>query len=178
MRQRGPRRLGYAHRAQDLGGQALLAEVVETMTQLAGITTNFAARFIHQQLATQFGEPLDAQGQAQRLLIVGMGKLGGRELNVSSDVDYIFIYPEDGEPRGRLKADGNRRYLARLGKRLIAVLNEVTSDGQVFRVDMRLRPYGDSKITCSSSLENYCSRKVMNGSATLSGSRRVMNDER
>ena len=145
---------------RDLGGHAPLAEVVETMTQLAEITTNFAACFIHRQLATQFGEPLDAQGQAQRLLIVGMGKLGGRELNVSSDVDYIFIYPEDGEtagsPEGGRKIDAYN-FFARLGKRLIAVLNEVTADGQVFRVDMRLRPYGDSgPLTCSLlSLENY-----------------------
>jgi glutamate-ammonia-ligase adenylyltransferase len=92
-------------------------------------------------------------------MIVGMGKLGGRELNVSSDVDYIFIYPEEGETagsEGRAKID-NYDFFARLGKRLINALGESTADGQVFRVDMRLRPNGDSgPLVCSlDSLENY-----------------------
>ena len=139
---------------------APLAEVVETMTTLADITTNHALDFWHRQLAAQFGEPLDSQGQAQRLLVIGMGKLGGRELNVSSDVDYIFVYPEDGETAGN--AEGGRRieafdFFSRLGKRVIAALGEMTADGQVFRVDMRLRPNGDSgPLVCSlGSLENY-----------------------
>jgi glutamate-ammonia-ligase adenylyltransferase len=144
---------------RDLTGQAPLPEVVETMTALADVTTNHALDFIHRQLATQYGEPLDANGQPQRLMIVGMGKLGGRELNVSSDVDYIFIYPEEGETagsEGRAKID-NYDFFARLGKRLINALGESTADGQVFRVDMRLRPNGDSgPLVCSlDSLENY-----------------------
>ena len=145
---------------RDLGGLAPLAEVVETMTQLAELTTNFAHDFLHRQLVTQFGEPLDAQGEPQRLLVVGMGKLGGRELNVSSDVDYIFVYPEDGEtsgaPNSGRKIDAYD-FFTRLGKRLITALSEITADGQVFRVDMRLRPYGDSgPLVCSLvSLENY-----------------------
>ncbi len=144
---------------RDLTGQAPLPEVVETMTALADVTTNHALDFIHRQLAAQYGEPLDANGQPQRLMIVGMGKLGGRELNVSSDVDYIFIYPEEGETagsEGRARID-NYDFFARLGKRLINALGESTADGQVFRVDMRLRPNGDSgPLVCSlDSLENY-----------------------
>jgi glutamate-ammonia-ligase adenylyltransferase len=145
---------------RDIGGTATLAEVVETMTQLADVTTNFALAHAHRQLAAQFGEPLDSQGRPQRLIIVGMGKLGGRELNVSSDVDYIFIYPEEGQTAG--SPEGGRKidtydFFGRLGKRLIAALGEVTGDGQVFRVDMRLRPNGDSgPLACSlDSLENY-----------------------
>ena len=145
---------------RDLGGRAPLAEVVETMTRLAGITTNQALDFLHRQLAGQFGEPLDHQGRPQRLLVIGMGKLGGRELNVSSDVDYIFVYPEDGETAGT--PDGGRKieafdFFTRLGKRLIAAIGEITGDGQVFRVDMRLRPNGDSGPLVGSivSLENY-----------------------
>jgi len=145
---------------RDLGGQAPLAEVVETMTRLADITTNHALDFLHRQLAGQFGEPLDHQGRPQRLLVIGMGKLGGRELNVSSDVDYIFVYPEDGETAGT--PDGGRKieafdFFTRLGKRLIAAIGEITGDGQVFRVDMRLRPNGDSGPLVGSivSLENY-----------------------
>ena len=93
-------RIMAALMVRDLGGQASLAEVVESMTQLADVTSNFALDFVHRRLAAQFGEPLDSQGQPQRLLVIGMGKLGGRELNVSSDVDYIFIYPEEGETAG------------------------------------------------------------------------------
>lgn len=145
---------------RDLAGAAPLEEVVETMTVLADLTTNFALDGLHRQLAAQFGEPLDRQGRPQRLMVVGMGKLGGRELNVSSDVDYIFIYPEDGETAGT--PEGGRRieaydFFVRLGKRLIAALGEITDEGQVFRVDMRLRPNGDSgPLVCSLvSLENY-----------------------
>lgn len=145
---------------RDIEGQAPLAEVVETMTQLADITTNFALDFLHRQLAAQFGEPLDKQGRPQKLLVVGMGKLGGRELNVSSDVDYIFIYPEDGETAGSPESGRKLEayeFFLRLGKRLIAALGDITEDGQVFRVDMRLRPNGDSGPLVGSlvSLENY-----------------------
>lgn len=145
---------------RDIGGTISLAGVVETMTQLADFTTNYALDFLHRQLAAQFGEPLDQQGRPQRMLVIGMGKLGGRELNVSSDVDYIFIYPEDGDTAGT--PNGGRKieaydFFTRLGKRLIAALGEITGDGQVFRVDMRLRPNGDSgPLVCSiTSLENY-----------------------
>ncbi|GHU18662.1 glutamate-ammonia-ligase adenylyltransferase [Betaproteobacteria bacterium] len=145
---------------RDIGGRAPLSEVVETMTVLADVTTNHALDFLHCRLAEQFGEPLDRQCRPQRLLVIGMGKLGGRELNVSSDVDYIFIYPEEGETAGT--PDGGRKienfdFFTRLGKRLIAALGEITGDGQVFRVDMRLRPNGDSGPLVGSitSLENY-----------------------
>jgi glutamate-ammonia-ligase adenylyltransferase len=78
---------------RDLCGLATLAEIMESMTLLADVTTNFALDYYHRQLVATYGEPLDRAGLPQRLLIIGMGKLGGRELNVSSDVDYIFVYP-------------------------------------------------------------------------------------
>ncbi|TMQ78789.1 Glutamate-ammonia-ligase adenylyltransferase [Candidatus Accumulibacter phosphatis] len=142
---------------RDLGGAAPLSEVVEGMTQFADVTTNFALDFLHRQLCEQFGEPLDSRGQVQRLLIIGMGKLGGRELNVSSDVDYIFVYPEEGQTAGGRRRIDNYDFFLRLGKRLIAALGDCTADGQVFRVDMRLRPNGDSGPLVGSlgSLENY-----------------------
>ena len=141
---------------RDIEGVAPLSEVVESMTQLADVTTNFALDFVHRQLSELFGEPLDSRGQPQRLLVIGMGKLGGRELNVSSDVDYIFVYPEEGQTSGRRRID-NYDFFLRLGKRLIGALGEPTGDGQVFRVDMRLRPNGDSGALVGSlgSLENY-----------------------
>ena len=141
---------------RDLCGLAPLAEIVESMTLLADVTTNFALDYYHRQLVASYGEPLDKAGHAQRLLIIGMGKLGGRELNVSSDVDYIFVYPEEGDTAGPKRIE-NFDFFNRLGKRVIAALGELTADGQVFRVDMRLRPNGDSgALVCSlDSLENY-----------------------
>ena len=141
---------------RDLGGLASFDEVAESMTLLADITANAALDHHHRQLAAMHGEPLDRAGRPQRLLIVGMGKLGGRELNVSSDVDFIFVYPEDGETAGPKRID-NYDFFTRLGKRVIQALGEPTADGQVFRVDMRLRPNGDSgPLVCSlDALENY-----------------------
>jgi len=142
---------------RDLCGLAPLAEVVESMTLLADVTTNFALDHYHRQLVETYGEPLDKQGRPQRLMVIGMGKLGGRELNVSSDVDYIFIYPEDGDTAGPKKSIENFDFFNRLGKRVIQALGDITADGQVFRVDMRLRPNGDSgPLVCSlDALENY-----------------------
>ena len=140
---------------RDLTNRAPLAEVVEAMTTLAEVTTGFAHQFLHARLAALYGEPLDASGQPQRMLVIGMGKLGGRELNVSSDIDLIFVYPEEGSTAGgRLDA---YEFFVRLGKKLIAALGELTGDGQVFRVDMRLRPNGDSGplVISMNGLENY-----------------------
>lgn len=145
---------------RDIADGASLAEIVETMTILADVTTLFALDHLHKDLAVRYGNPTGSNGDAQHLAIIGMGKLGGRELNVSSDVDYIFVYPEEGETIGREDGTGkidNYDFFTRLGKRLIASLNDLTEDGQVFRVDMRLRPNGDSgPLVCSSDmLENY-----------------------
>jgi glutamate-ammonia-ligase adenylyltransferase len=104
-----------------------------------------------------YGEPIGEEtGRIQPLLVVGMGKLGGAELNVSSDIDLVFVYPEEGETRGA-RTISNHEYFVRFGRRLIALLNEATADGFVFRVDMRLRPYGDSgPLACSlAMLEEY-----------------------
>ena len=141
---------------RDLADVAPLSEVVESMTRLADVTTNFALDFVHRQLCELYGEPLDSQGRSQRLMVIGMGKLGGRELNVSSDVDFIFVYPEEGQTAGGRCID-NYDFFLRLGKRLISALGDLTEDGQVFRVDMRLRPNGDSGPLVGSlgSLENY-----------------------
>jgi len=152
---------------RDLCGLAPLSEVVESMTLLADVTTNFALDHYHRQLAATYGEPLDKAGRPQRLLIIGMGKLGGRELNVSSDVDYIFVYPEEGDSAGPRSID-NHDFFTRLGKRIIAALGETTGDGQVFRVDMRLRPNGDSGPLSARSMrwKTTSSPRAANGSAT------------
>ena len=151
------RHRAMAHMAlRDLCGLASLSEIVESMTMLADVTTNFVLDYYHRQLVSTYGEPLDKAGQAQRMMIIGMGKLGGRELNVSSDVDYIFVYPEEGDTNGARSIE-NYDFFTRLGKRVISALGDLTADGQVFRVDMRLRPNGDSgPLVCSlDALENY-----------------------
>ncbi len=141
---------------RDLACQAPLAEVVETITLVAELAVAAALQVLHQSLAARYGEPRGSGGEALRLIVVGMGKLGGRELNVSSDIDLIFVYSEDGDTDGS-RSISNFEFFTRLGKQLIAAIGEITGDGQVFRVDMRLRPNGDSgPLVCSfDMLENY-----------------------
>ncbi|HMV52560.1 MAG TPA: bifunctional [glutamate--ammonia ligase]-adenylyl-L-tyrosine phosphorylase/[glutamate--ammonia-ligase] adenylyltransferase [Rhodocyclaceae bacterium] len=141
---------------RDLAGQAPLAEVTETMTQLADLAVAEALRVLRGPLVARHGEPRDAEGHVLPFIVIGMGKLGGRELNVSSDIDLIFVYPDDGETDGP-SGIGNFEFFTKLGRQLIGALAEVTGDGQVFRVDMRLRPNGDSGPLVASfdMLENY-----------------------
>ncbi len=131
---------------RDLGGLADLAEVMMSMTDLAEITIDSALERHYAWLTDpgRYGQPRSAENNStQEMLVIAMGKLGGGELNVSSDVDLIFVYPEDGETGG-IKSISNHDFFARLGRKLIASLNDITPDGYVFRVDMRLRPYGES----------------------------------
>lgn len=131
---------------RDVGGFADLAEVMRTMTDLAEISINFSLQHHYHWLAEpgRFGIPVGkTSNRKQSLLVVAMGKLGGRELNASSDIDLIFVYPEDGETNGR-KPVSNHEFFARLGRKLIASLSDYTIDGYVFRVDMRLRPHGEN----------------------------------
>ena len=130
--------------ARDATGCAELAEVVATMTWLAELAVQSAVAATARELAAQHGVPIGADGVPQDLLVVGMGKLGGGELNVSSDIDLIFVYDEDGETSGPnvRRRVSNHEFFAQLGRRVIALINDVTADGFVFRVDMRLRPNG------------------------------------
>ncbi len=128
---------------RDLTGRADLGEVCSNMTRLAESALRSAVTLHHRALAAEFGEPRDENGEAQCLVVIGMGKLGGSELNVSSDVDLVFVYPEDGETDGARRLP-SRDFFERLGRRVIGALNDMTPEGYVFRVDMRLRPYGDS----------------------------------
>jgi len=142
---------------RDLTGRAELSEVCATITHLAELALGAVVELHHRQLAAAYGEPIGAEsGLPQRLIVVGMGKLGGAELNVSSDVDLVFVYPEDGASAGP-KVLANQEFFDRLGRRVIAALADVTADGFVFRVDMRLRPYGESGPLASSfaALEQY-----------------------
>ncbi|MFP3889023.1 bifunctional [glutamate--ammonia ligase]-adenylyl-L-tyrosine phosphorylase/[glutamate--ammonia-ligase] adenylyltransferase [uncultured Ralstonia sp.] len=143
---------------RDLSGAATLDEVTGTMTDLAEFAVRVAIAVIGQELGALHGQPIgQSSGEVQELVVVGMGKLGGRELNVSSDIDLIFLYDEEGDTHGGPRQLSNHEYFVKLGRRLINALAEVTEDGYVFRVDMRLRPNGDAgPLACSlGMLEEY-----------------------
>ncbi|MFX1734837.1 bifunctional [glutamate--ammonia ligase]-adenylyl-L-tyrosine phosphorylase/[glutamate--ammonia-ligase] adenylyltransferase [Paraburkholderia sp. A1RI_3L] len=143
---------------RDLAFNADVAEVTGTMTDLAEVAIQRALAVVTADLEALYGEPRGPEGERLTLGVVGMGKLGGRELNVSSDIDLIFVYEDDGETAGGERAPiATQEFFTRAGKRLIAALNDVTADGYVFRVDMRLRPNGDAgPLACSlGMLEEY-----------------------
>jgi len=120
------------------GGAASLAEVCGTMSDLADASIARALGWADARARAKHGTPTKARGG---LIVVGMGKLGGRELNVSSDIDLVFLYPEESEPGDGLT---NHEYFDEVGRRTIKLLADVTPEGFAFRVDMRLRPYGES----------------------------------
>src|SRR5258708_3692182 len=134
--------------ARDLSGHAGLDEVCGTMSALAEVAIEASLEFLEPRI-----EPR-SNVRRPGLVVVGMGKLGGGELNVSSDVDLVFLYPEEGEGGA---ATDHLEFYTRLARRLIAALDERTADGFVFRVDMRLRPWGESGALATSfdALEEY-----------------------
>ncbi|MFN2327425.1 MAG: bifunctional [glutamate--ammonia ligase]-adenylyl-L-tyrosine phosphorylase/[glutamate--ammonia-ligase] adenylyltransferase [Chromatocurvus sp.] len=125
-----------------------LADTLETVRDtslLAEACVQHALEVCEARLVQRFGRPIGRRsGQAQELIVIAMGKLGARELNVSSDIDLIFAFPEAGQTDGERKQLSNEEFFTRLGRALINALDTVTADGFVFRVDMRLRPYGES----------------------------------
>jgi glutamate-ammonia-ligase adenylyltransferase len=129
---------------RDLQRTADLVETTRDLTWLAEATVDAAVAHGHAQLAARHGEPRGRDcGTPQRLVVLGMGKLGACELNLSSDIDLIFAYPAQGETDGE-RALSNQEFFTRLGQRVIKAIDARTQDGFVFRVDMRLRPYGDA----------------------------------
>ena len=139
---------------RDLCGLGDLDEVMRSISQLAELTIQEALRYLSRWQQTDYGTPIGVEsGTAQELIVIGMGKLGGNELNVSSDVDLIYVYPEDGQA-GKIS---NHEYFTKLAQKLTQVISDRTADGYVFRVDLRLRPYGESGPVVSSfaMLEQY-----------------------
>jgi [glutamine synthetase] adenylyltransferase / [glutamine synthetase]-adenylyl-L-tyrosine phosphorylase len=135
------------------------AEVEETLTDLsdfADAAIRASVEHARQALTARYGEPRSASGAVQPLVVVAMGKLGGRELNFSSDVDLVLLFPEHGETDGP-RPIANEELFTRLGQGLIRLLETATQDGFTLRVDMRLRPFGDSGplVTSFASLEDY-----------------------
>lgn len=127
---------------------ARLADVDETLrdaSELAEVLVSLTYDWVYKQQSIKWGTPVGAQsGKIQQLIILGMGKLGGYELNYSSDIDLIFVFPEKGETTGTAQSISNDEFFAKVGQQLNQILNNVTEDGFVFRVDMRLRPFGSA----------------------------------
>ncbi len=119
-------------------------QLVEELSNLADVCVDEALKWLHNDCVKQWGQPTSHDGKPQELVVLGMGKLGGRELNLSSDIDLIFSFPAGGETQGGRRCLDNQQFFIRLGQRLIQAIDVVTADGFVFRVDMRLRPYGKS----------------------------------
>lgn len=140
LRQREMVRIAW----RDIAGHAGLVEVTADLSMLAEASIDSALTMLYQWQCQEIGIPTDEAGGAQQMVVLGMGKLGAHELNYSSDVDLIFCYPEEGETREGPRRMSNEEFFRRLGQRLISAIDQITADGQVFRVDMRLRPYGDS----------------------------------
>ena len=145
---------------RDLNGLADLQEVMRTISNLAEIAVQTAIKYLSGWLQPQYGIPSNTTGQEQSLIVIGMGKLGGMELNVSSDIDLIFAFEEEGETSIATigtQSVSNQDFFTRLAKKLIAAIDEITEDGFVFRVDMRLRPFGSEGALVSSldALEDY-----------------------
>ena len=130
--------------ADDLLRAQPVTTALARVSALADALINKAYHFAWHELALQWGEPRDAHGVVMPMLILGMGKLGGGELNFSSDIDLIFIYPENGNTSGGRRSCENQQFYTKLGQKIISLLHQVTGDGFVYRVDMRLRPFGDS----------------------------------
>jgi glutamate-ammonia-ligase adenylyltransferase len=134
---------------RDLNRLATTTEITADISAVAETCIQAALDFHYRKLQTEWGTPRSTHdGSAQPFIVLGMGKLGANELNLSSDIDLIFAYPESGETQSG-ETDGaksvpNQEFFIRLGQRLIKSLDQNTADGFVFRVDMRLRPYGDS----------------------------------
>ena len=127
----------------DVEAQAPLQAVTGAMTELAEVSLELALAQALKECDLQYGAPLDAQGRRIDFWIVGMGKLGARELNVSSDIDLIYVYEDPGETAGPQSVSAHE-YFSEVAKRLYALIGDTTEDGFVFRVDLALRPNGNS----------------------------------
>lgn len=134
-----------------------LDESLKRLSSLADNIIMSANQWLSAYCQKKWGVPVNRDGEVQHLLVYGMGKLGGQELNFSSDIDLIFVYPEAGETQGVRRSIDNQLYFTRLGQKLISALHQQTADGFVYRVDMRLRPFGESGplVLSFNAMENY-----------------------
>ena len=141
---------------RDLNNRLDIEQSLLEVSALADALINAAYHWLYDSLTQRYGKPMGQMGPLP-MLILGMGKLGGKELNYSSDIDLIFAYPEKGETQGGRKSIENQQFFTKLAQKLIGALNTITMDGQVYRVDMRLRPFGESGplVASFAALEDY-----------------------
>ena len=160
-----------------------LSEVEESFKHLSVLAESLimaAYDWLYTKMCREAGTPIGREsGEPQRMLIFGMGKLGGGELNFSSDIDLIFAYPERGFTQGGRRELDNQSFFTRLGQQLINALHQQTADGQVYRVDMRLRPFGDSGplVASFAALEEYYQQHGRNWERYAMVKARIMGPE-
>jgi glutamate-ammonia-ligase adenylyltransferase len=145
---------------RDLNELEPVDEILSDLSRLAEICLEAAVDYHSRALENKHGIPRNTDGEAQKLIVIGLGKLGGCELNLSSDIDIIFCYPQRGVCDGR-RGLANEQFFTRLARQIIRSLSAITADGFCFRVDTRLRPFGDSGPLVSSfaALEQYYQRE-------------------
>ncbi len=158
---------------------ATTEQSLQQLSVLAEVLIGCARDWVYQDCCRDFGTPCNAEGEAQPMLILGMGKLGGGELNFSSDIDLIFAWPENGVTQGGRRELDNAQFFTRMGQRLIKVLDQPTVDGFVYRVDMRLRPFGDSGplVLSFAALEDYYQEQGRDWERYAMVKARLMGDE-
>ena len=141
---------------RDIAGLADVETVLAELTLLADACIRAACRRATVELAARHGLPRGEDGAPLELMVLGMGKLGGGELNFSSDIDLVFLFPEHGETAGA-RPLAHEEYFARLGRRVAQLLGTVTTEGFVYRVDLRLRPFGESgpQVVSFDAFEEY-----------------------
>jgi glutamate-ammonia-ligase adenylyltransferase len=137
-------RVFYCVMVRDLAQLASLSEVTTAMTQLADIAVEQSYRSVMQEMVQRHGAPTDStSGLPMEIVVIGMGKLGGGELNVSSDIDLIMLYGDEGETAGP-RPLSHHEFFGNVTRRMMPIISEPDEHGQVFRTDLRLRPDGDS----------------------------------
>jgi len=129
---------------RDLSGWSDLSETMADLSALADTCIDTAFSFLHQQLAKKQGTPVGADGSQQQIVVLGLGKLGARELNFSSDVDLMLAYPESGQTRGDGAQVENEEFFTRLSRNFLKLFSSASEEGILFRVDLRLRPFGEN----------------------------------
>ena len=141
---------------RSLAGIDGLEETLRALSFLADQLIEVSVRVATANLRNRYGDPVNNAGEELALITLAMGKLGGNELNFSSDIDLVFLYTDDGSTNGRRSISAHE-FFARLSRQIVALLDEVTADGFVYRVDTRLRPFGDSgpPVVSLAGFENY-----------------------
>lgn len=160
-----------------LNKQTITQSLVQ-VSALADVLITSAYQWLYTMLSDKHGVPCGEDGPIH-MYIMGMGKLGGRELNFSSDIDLIFAYSEKGMTNGEKKPIENQKFFTRLAQKLIQALNKITTDGQVYRVDMRLRPFGESGplVMHFDAMEDYYQEQGRHWERFAMVKARVINDD-